>query len=521
MNTGGRYDPVADLWRPTSTVNAPSGRNSHGAVWNGTKMVVWGGWSFELGYFATGGIYDPVADVWVPTSTVGAPTARRGHVQLWTGNDVLVWGGGNAAGGLTSGARLAFSRADADDDGVADACDPCPHDPLNDGDADGLCADVDNCPTVANPAQANVDGDAYGDACDACPVDNPNDGDGDGVCTSADNCPAVANSNQQDSDADGRGNVCDNCSTVANPQQFDGDADGRGDRCDNCPTTSNASQEDGDGDGAGNACDCQPIDETDRKPVETLSLVIGKTGKTANLSWGAVPNADAYSVSRGDLSAKEPSQYGSCLVNGLVATGYDDPIVPAPGLGFFYMVQAQNFECGLGSLGTMSGERTRVNVNAGACVGVTVTDSHASAQSAIYGTVWGTLANTFTTDQVYQSFTEVLSTGGSASSEFSQLEERFTVSVAAGARKELHVAGTYTTSSDADAFQFEYSTDGVTFTPVSLSLLLNTASIDRLAVLPDRLNGTVTIRVVDTDRTAGHQALDSLFIDELWIRSIP
>ncbi len=40
-----------------------------------------------------------------------------------------------------------------------------------DPDMDGVCADVDNCPDVANADQADSDGDTFGDACDGCPHD--------------------------------------------------------------------------------------------------------------------------------------------------------------------------------------------------------------------------------------------------------------------------------------------------------------------------------------------------------------
>jgi hypothetical protein len=82
-----------------------------------------------------------------------------------------------------------LSQADADVDGVGDACDPCPGDSLNDPDLDGLCATVDNCPTASNPLQDDADTDALGDACD--------------------NCPGLANPAQLDFDADGSGDVCD------------------------------------------------------------------------------------------------------------------------------------------------------------------------------------------------------------------------------------------------------------------------------------------------------------------------
>ena len=157
-------------------------------------------------------------------------------------------------------------------------CDPCPLDADNDIDTDGVCGDVDNCPDDPNADQADADGDGIGDACDV------GDADGDGVPDGADNCPGDSNAGQEDDDGDGAGNVCDACPDDPDddidgdgicgdvdvcPDDPDNDIDGDGicgdvDVCpddpdndidgdgscgdvDNCPDTANPGQEDADG----------------------------------------------------------------------------------------------------------------------------------------------------------------------------------------------------------------------------------------------------------------------------------
>jgi N-acetylneuraminic acid mutarotase len=92
-NTGGRYDPQTDVWTPTSTADAPSGRSGHSAVWTGSRMIVWGGADSFDAYPSTGGRYDPQTDAWTPTSTVDAPSGRGSPTAVWTGSRMVVWGG--------------------------------------------------------------------------------------------------------------------------------------------------------------------------------------------------------------------------------------------------------------------------------------------------------------------------------------------------------------------------------------------------------------------------------------------
>jgi N-acetylneuraminic acid mutarotase len=93
--TGGRYTPATDSWQPTSTANVPQGRAGHSAVWTGREMIVWGGCR-DLNCqtpLRTGGRYNPVTDSWVATSTLEAPSARDSHSAVWTGTEMIVFGG--------------------------------------------------------------------------------------------------------------------------------------------------------------------------------------------------------------------------------------------------------------------------------------------------------------------------------------------------------------------------------------------------------------------------------------------
>lgn len=73
------------------------------------------------------------------------------------------------------------NQADTDKDGIGDACDECPEDPsqtctravAGDLDGDGVPNGIDNCPQVSNANQADADKDGVGDACDSCEAANP------------------------------------------------------------------------------------------------------------------------------------------------------------------------------------------------------------------------------------------------------------------------------------------------------------------------------------------------------------
>ena len=102
VNDGGVYDPTANSWTSTPTTNAPSSRSDHTAIWTGSKMIVWGG--DANGLTNTGAIYDPAANSWTSMSTTSAPSARHQHTAVWTDSKMIVWGGWGAGGLLNNGA---------------------------------------------------------------------------------------------------------------------------------------------------------------------------------------------------------------------------------------------------------------------------------------------------------------------------------------------------------------------------------------------------------------------------------
>jgi len=105
LGDGAIYDPETRTWSPMSMTNAPAARFGHTAVWTGTHMIVWGGYTTN-GFGGGGGMYNPTTDTWYPIESAGEPAARIRHSAVWTGSQMIVWGGTSANNkALNSGGR--------------------------------------------------------------------------------------------------------------------------------------------------------------------------------------------------------------------------------------------------------------------------------------------------------------------------------------------------------------------------------------------------------------------------------
>jgi hypothetical protein len=142
----------------------------------------------------------------------------------------------------------------------------------------------------------------------------------------------------------------------------------------------------------------------------------------------------------------------------------------------------------------------------------------ANADIAVSGTVSGSYSDTLSSDDAYESITEIQS-GGKPSNRHSLLEHKWTVNVTGGSSVTFFVEAYHTANSEGDDFIFAYSTDDSSYT--NMVTVTKTADDDTAQsfALPGGTSGTVYIRVVDTDSTKGNSGLDTVYIDQMYIRS--
>ena len=143
-------------------------------------------------------------------------------------------------------------------------------------------------------------------------------------------------------------------------------------------------------------------------------------------------------------------------------------------------------------------------------------DILSDGETAVTGTVTGSYLDTHTSDGVYEVIEEV-STSGKSSNRQSLLEHTWTFTMSGENSPIFSIEAHHSANAEGDDVRFSYSTDGTNFT--DMFDVTKTADDDTLQTftLPSAIQGALTIRAVDTDRTPGLNGLDSLSVDRMFI----
>jgi hypothetical protein len=138
----------------------------------------------------------------------------------------------------------------------------------------------------------------------------------------------------------------------------------------------------------------------------------------------------------------------------------------------------------------------------------------ASQQTAMGTVVSGTLADTYADDDIYLQIREEGWAGGKRS----RLEHRWTFNVAQPGSLTFHLQAHRTAN---EGFGFAYSLDGsVWIEMLQVAATSETGSYQTFQ-LPAGFVGVLHVRVVDLDRSSFEPTLDSVFIDDMFVRLAP
>jgi hypothetical protein len=172
--------------------------------------------------------------------------------------------------------------------------------------------------------------------------------------------------------------------------------------------------------------------------------------------------------------------------------------------------------CGTGRLDELEFFSNSVKFIAGTPNNATVNilqsnNNYAQSETAVFGTKVGTYQDTWQIDSALEILTEQADAGTQ------KLEQRWTFNINTGSSVTFYADAYH--NSALDSFQFQYSTDGVTWT--TMLTITDTSSIGLQSfTLPGSLSGQVLVRAIDTNRTGSDLMADSLFINTMFIRSV-
>jgi len=240
-------------------------------------------------------------------------------------------------------------------------------------------------------------------------------------------------------------------------------------------------------------------------PIAPSGLSAAGISETAiSLNW--TDNASTETTYRVERSPDGLNNYATVANLGSNATSHTDTGLSA-GTTYDYRVAAVNG----------SGDSGFANASGATDAPPPYTNYGANSDTAMAGSVSGSVANTRNDDGSSQSITERES-GGKPANRHTYLEHRWNFNVSAGATVTVYANVWSGGSSDGDTFDFEYSLNS----GGSFSLLFNvsdTASNNMQSyVIPGAPSGSIILRVVDTDQTRGNRDKNTVSVDHVYIQ---
>jgi hypothetical protein len=94
-----RYYPVTNTWEQKFTSITPTARSDHSMVWDsdGQRVIMFGGYGSDSSMYKNDlWWYDPAANAWtqkILQDSTGSPSSRQGYSMVWNGTKVIMFGG--------------------------------------------------------------------------------------------------------------------------------------------------------------------------------------------------------------------------------------------------------------------------------------------------------------------------------------------------------------------------------------------------------------------------------------------
>jgi fibronectin type 3 domain-containing protein len=236
-------------------------------------------------------------------------------------------------------------------------------------------------------------------------------------------------------------------------------------------------------------------------PEPPTGLTASVLNSTVSLSWNtnAEPDLASYIVRRATSPGGEFVEIGVTSSTSFADNG------AAVGANY-YVVAATDIS-------------SNVSVDSSAVIATipeppaTPTLTTVTADASVVGTVAGVYQNTQVRDGITQSVTEVVS-GGKPSKRHDLAEHRWSIPAGVG-NQTLTVVAAAVDGGDADnGFSIEWSNDATTWIP--LATVSQTSPVDQVFPI-GAPTGTISVRVIDTNRSSGQRSPDSVNVDLLQV----